>query len=59
MRLTVYDVLGRKVATLVDDVMTAGNHEVSWNASDLPSGMYFVRLTAGAFVATQRVSLIR
>ena len=59
VRLTVYDVLGRKVATLVDDVMTAGNHEVSWNASDLPSGMYFVRLTAGAFVATQRVSLIR
>ena len=59
VRLEVYDLLGRKVATLVDDVMTAGSHEVSWNASDLPSGMYFVRLTAGAFVATERMSLVR
>ena len=59
VRVDVYDLLGRRVATLVDEVVTAGSHEVYWNASDLPSGMYFVRLTAQTFVATKRMSLIR
>ena len=59
VRLEVYDLLGRRVATLVDEVVTAGSHEVNWNASDLPSGMYFVRLTAGSFMATERMSLVR
>ena len=59
VRLAVYDLLGRQVTVLVDEAMTAGRHEVSWNASGLPSGMYFVRLTAGSFVETQRMALLR
>ncbi len=57
--LTVYDLLGRQVATLVDEVVPAGRQEILWNASDLPNGTYFVRLAAGSYVATERVSLVR
>ncbi len=59
VNLAVYDLLGRRVATLVDEVVAAGSHQVNWTATELPSGVYFVRLTAGSFVATQRVTLMR
>jgi hypothetical protein len=44
VRLVVYDVLGREVATLVETIQTAGTHEASLNASGLPSGVYLYRL---------------
>jgi hypothetical protein len=44
--LTVFDVLGRRVATLADDTMEAGRHEVTWNATGLSSGTYVYRLVA-------------
>jgi WD40 repeat protein len=44
VRLTVYDMLGREVASLVHGVQTAGSHSVRWNASSLPSGVYTYRL---------------
>jgi hypothetical protein len=44
VRLKVYDVLGREVATLVDCSKEAGTHEVTWDATGLPSGLYFYRL---------------
>ncbi len=59
VRLTVHDVLGREVATLVDDEVDAGRHTARLDAADLPSGTYLVRLTAGSFVETQRVTLVR
>ncbi|MEP0545364.1 MAG: T9SS type A sorting domain-containing protein, partial [Rhodothermales bacterium] len=57
--LTVYDVLGRRVATLVDGVRQAGEQTVRFDASSLPSGMYFYRLEAGGTQLTQRVTVIR
>lgn len=45
----VYDLLGREVATLFNDEMPAGEHRISFNASELPSGVYFFRLKAGKF----------
>ncbi|NBB87495.1 MAG: T9SS type A sorting domain-containing protein, partial [Bacteroidetes bacterium] len=62
--LSVYDVMGRKVATLVDQPMQAGAHEVVWqgrgrNGQTLASGVYFVRLTAGDRTATQRLTIVR
>jgi hypothetical protein len=60
VRVAVYDVLGREVAVLADEVMEPGRYEVSWpEARSLPSGSYVVRLAAGAHVQTQRLTLVR
>ncbi len=42
--LKIYDVLGNEVATLVDEYKPAGSYEVEWNATGLPSGVYFYQL---------------
>lgn len=57
--LAVYDVLGRRVATLVDRRLPAGWHTVRFDATGLPSGVYFYRLAAGAFQATGRMLLVK
>ncbi len=59
VRLAVYDVLGREVALLAEGRAEAGIHEVGFEAVDLPSGVYLVRLAAGETVATQAVTLLR
>ena len=51
--LKVYDVLGRVVNTLINEPQTAGSHSVIFNATNLPSGVYFYRLTAGSHVQTK------
>ena len=51
-QLIVYDILGRKVATLVNENKQPGNYEVRFNASNLPSGVYFYRLSIGSFGKT-------
>lgn len=55
----VYDVTGREVARLVDGRLAAGYHDVRWDATGLPSGVYFYRLTAGPFRQTRRVVLVK
>lgn len=57
--LDVFDVLGRKVATLVDDVRQPGVYTVRWDASSFPSGVYFYRLEAGNFQATRKLMLLK
>lgn len=57
--LTVYNALGQEVSTLVNEARRAGRHEVSWDASGMPSGIYFYRLQAGNFVETKRMSLVK
>ena len=57
--LKVYDELGRLVRTLVEDRQTAGVHSVSFNASGLSCGVYFCRLTAGSFVQTKKLMLVK
>ncbi len=59
VELAVYDVLGRRVALLVDGVLAAGRHEAIWQAGRLPSGTYFYRLTAGAFSQTKAMTLMK
>jgi hypothetical protein len=59
VRLNVYDVLGRNVATLVDDYQTAGSYSIRWNALNLPSGIYFYRLQAGPFSQIRRMTLMK
>jgi hypothetical protein len=57
--LKIYDVLGRKVATLLDEQREAGRHTVSWNAEGMPSGVYFTRLDAGRFSGTMKLLLMK
>src|SRR5512140_1287869 len=54
-RLVVYDLLGREVATLVNERKAAGKYEVSFDASGLASGVYVYRLTAGSFVQSRKM----
>jgi photosystem II stability/assembly factor-like uncharacterized protein len=57
--LKVYDVLGDAVATLVNEEKPAGVYQVSFNAADLSSGIYFYKLRAGNFVETRKMILIK
>jgi hypothetical protein len=58
-RLDVFDIVGRRVATLVDERMTAGRHVIAWSSSDQRSGMYLARLKTGGQIATCRLFLKR
>ncbi len=57
--LKVFDVLGKEVATLVNEEKPAGNHQVSFDASELASGIYLYRLSADSFTETKKLILIK
>ncbi len=58
-RLTIYNILGKEVKVLVNDNISAGKYEAEFDASDLPSGTYFYRLTAGDFTHTRKMLLVK
>ncbi len=57
--LKIYDVVGREVAALVNDIQNAGNYTVTWNASNISSGVYFYQIQAGNYTATKRMILMK
>jgi len=58
--LKVYDILGKEVVTLIhNELMDAGKHEVTFDGSDVPSGIYYYRLTAGKFTETKKFVVVR
>lgn len=59
VRLVVYDLLGREVARLINGEQEAGYHDVQFNASHLASGVYFYQLTAGTFMQTRKLLLLK
>lgn len=59
VELAVYNVLGQKVATLLNTQQTAGTYEVSFDATDLASGLYFYQIRAGSFVEIKKMMLVR
>jgi hypothetical protein len=59
VRLEVFNVLGRKVATLAEERFQAGDHTVHWDASAVSSGMYLYRLTARGFTETKKMLLLK
>jgi photosystem II stability/assembly factor-like uncharacterized protein len=59
IKLVVYDILGKEIATLVNEKQSPGVYEVSWNASAFPSGIYFYKLTAGDFSETKKMLMIK
>ena len=59
VRLDVYNVLGQRIATLVDETQTPGREELSLDASRWASGVYFLRLQVGDVMRTERVTVVR
>ncbi|HUV29731.1 MAG TPA: T9SS type A sorting domain-containing protein [Acidobacteriota bacterium] len=59
VRLEVYNIMGQRVATLVDKRLEAGSHVVTWDASDAASGVYLYRLQAGDFTHTRKMTLLK
>ncbi len=59
IRLAIYDIAGREVAVLAEGYYPAGTHQAVWNASSMPSGVYFARLEAGNFQQTRKMLLVK
>ncbi|MBE0538275.1 MAG: T9SS type A sorting domain-containing protein [Ignavibacterium sp.] len=59
VNLTVYDILGNQIKTLVDEPKETGYHEIDFNASVLASGVYVYRLTAGNFVSVKKMMVLK
>jgi hypothetical protein len=58
-RIAVFDILGREVTVLADNVFTAGEHRLMFDGSSLPSGLYFARLESGSMQATHKLLLLK
>ena len=54
MKIVLFDVAGREVRTILDDVVDRGHRSVALDATDLPSGVYFYRMEAGDFVQAKK-----
>lgn len=59
VKIAVYDLLGREVAKLVDEVVGAGEHNITWNAVDFASGTYFYTIEAEKFCNTKKIILLK
>ena len=58
-RLSVYDILGREVAVLVNEIQNEGSHEVTFTGNNLSSGIYFYKLEAGQYSQIKKMILIK
>ena len=59
VKLSVYNILGKELKIMVNENLNAGKYEADFNASELPSGTYFYRLTAGNFTQTKKMMIIK
>lgn len=57
--LTVYNLLGEQINTLLDEYLSAGEHSVTFNGASLPSGFYFYHIQAGEFAETKKMLLLK
>ena len=58
-KFNIFNVLGKKVATLVNEQNDAGKHKVNFDATDLNSGVYFYKIEAGSFIDTKKMILLK
>ena len=59
VEISVFNSIGEKVATLVNEVKEPGYYEVTWNAQSMTSGVYFFRINAGEFTAVKKMLLMK
>jgi hypothetical protein len=59
VNMSIFNVLGQHVTTLVKNIITPGKYSILWNAANLPSGMYFCRMEIGGFDETRKLLLLK
>ena len=59
VQIVVYDIKGRQIATLMNSFQFAGYYSLTWDASDSPSGVYFINMTSDGFKQTRQVVLMK
>jgi len=59
VKLSIYNLLGQEVATLINEYKTAGSHEIKWSAAGLPNGIYFYRLQGSNFSGIKKLVLLK
>ena len=59
VNLSVYNLVGEKVAELINEVLQQGEHNLNFNASDLPSGIYIAKLSAGNYSHSIKMTLLK
>jgi hypothetical protein len=59
VRIKIYDILGREVKTLVNELKQTGSYEVQFDASGLASGIYLCRIESGSFIQTKKMMLLK
>jgi len=59
VNIDVFNALGQKVTTLVNEQMNAGNYSTDFNAVNLTSGIYFYKMTSGNFTETRKMILLK
>jgi hypothetical protein len=57
--LTIFDVLGNEVSKLIEGKLTPGDHEIEWNAENMPSGVYFYKLENSSFSLTKKMIVLK
>ena len=57
--IKIYDIIGRELETLINTTLNPGNYSLDWNASNYPSGVYFIRMDYGEFTQIQKVALVK
>ena len=59
VQIKVYDVLGNEISSLINEEKPAGQYELTFDGTDLPSGVYFYQLKVGDFVLTKKMLLLK
>jgi hypothetical protein len=59
VQIIVYDLSGKQIETLLNQLQTPGYHSVNWDANNSPSGVYLIRMDSGGFTQTQKVVLVK
>jgi len=57
--VVIYDILGKEIATLVNEKLNAGTYEIEWNGTNYPSGVYFYKLVAGEISITKKMVIVK
>jgi len=59
VKLDIYNIQGKITNTLLNNFQKAGHHSISWDASEYPSGIYFIKMISGDYINTQKLMLIK